>query len=154
MPTDPRLTDESTKDKNKSLNMYSFHKRDVKQKSSFFKAFKFACQGFIFAFVNGTRIKNLLALTVLVILAALLLRISTAELVTIVVLCGVMISLELMNTAVEAAVDVASPEYSHLAKIAKDCAAGSVLAMGVASAVVGFIIFIPKVIELIGYNLG
>ena len=154
MPTSPRPTDKSANDLQKSDNMYSFYKKDEKLKSSFFKAFGFACNGLAFAFVNGTRIRNLLVITLLVIVAALLLKISITELLIIIVLCGAMISLELMNTAVEAAVDIASPDYSNLAKIAKDCAAGSVLAMGVASAIVGLLIFTPKVIELLGVNLG
>ena len=153
MAADPVSANKTAKDLEKSCNSYSFHKKGAKQKSSFCKALKFACQGFVFAFLNGARIKNMLVVTALVIAASIFLNVSLSELVSLIVLCGAVISLELMNTAVEAAVDIASPEYSELAKVAKDCASGSVLVMSVASAVVGLIIFAPKVLDLITGNL-
>ena len=55
---------------------------------------------------------------------------------------------EAINTAIEALVDLASPEHHALAKIAKDCAAGGVLIAAIGSAVIGFIIFLPHLIDL------
>ena len=56
------------------------------------------------------------------------------------------ISLELVNSAIEATVDIAMPEINEKAKVAKDVAAGAVLVSAIASAIIGLIIFIPKVI--------
>ena len=72
------------------------------------------------------------------------LGLDKGEWVAIVLCCAIVISLECMNTAVEAAVDLASPEIHPLAKKAKDCAAGAVLVSAVGAAVVGCIIFAPK----------
>ncbi len=51
--------------------------------------------------------------------------------------------LELMNTAVEAVVDMASPHYHPLAKVAKDAAAGSVLVAAAGAVAVGLWVFLP-----------
>ena len=56
------------------------------------------------------------------------------------------LSFELINTAVESAIDLLSPEWELLAKRAKDCAAASVYVAALASIVVAAIIFIPRVL--------
>ena len=53
------------------------------------------------------------------------------------------LGLELMNTAVEAAVDMASPQYHPLAKVAKDAAAGAVLVAAAGAVGVGLWMFLP-----------
>ena len=55
-----------------------------------------------------------------------------------------------MNTAIESVVDLVSPEYHILAKRAKDCAAGAVYLVAIASAAVGIIIFVPRTLLMIG----
>ena len=59
------------------------------------------------------------------------------------------ICLELVNTAIERAVDLTTKEYKELAKIAKDVAAGAVLVMSMFSVIIGIIIFLPKLMLLI-----
>jgi undecaprenol kinase len=55
-----------------------------------------------------------------------------------------MIALELVNSAIERVVDLASPDIHPLAKEAKDIAAGAVLVFAAASAIIGLLIFLPK----------
>ena len=62
----------------------------------------------------------------------------------------VVLGLELVNTAVEAVVDLASEDYHPLAKKAKDTAAGAVLIAAMAAAVIGVIIFGPKLLAVMG----
>ena len=57
-------------------------------------------------------------------------------------------SLELVNTAIEEVVNLASPSINPVAKISKDVAAGAVLLSALFSVVVGIIIFLPKFISL------
>lgn len=57
---------------------------------------------------------------------------------------GLVIVAELVNTAVEAAVDLASPEYDPLARAAKDVAAGAVLVAAFAAAAVGWVVLVPR----------
>ena len=54
-----------------------------------------------------------------------------------------------MNTALENAVDLVSPEQSRLAEAAKDAAAGAVLVSASVAAVIGCVIFAPKILALI-----
>lgn len=55
---------------------------------------------------------------------------------------------ECVNTAVEAVVDLASPEYHELAKVAKDCAAGAVLLASIVSLFIGVALFLPRIISV------
>lgn len=62
---------------------------------------------------------------------------------------GLILSLELVNTAVEAVVDLVTEEKKPLAKIAKDTAAGAVLVAAIMAAAVGLVIFVPKLVSSI-----
>lgn len=57
--------------------------------------------------------------------------------VPVLIMCALVLSLELINSAIEAAVDLISPELHPLAKVAKDAAAGAVLVAALLSVVVG-----------------
>ena len=61
---------------------------------------------------------------------------------------GLVISLEMVNTAIEIVVDIVSPKYDIRAGRAKDIAAGAVLVNAIVAAIVGLLIFLPKVIGL------
>ena len=84
---------------------------------------------------------------VLVVLAGFFFEISKIEWCICLLLCGLIMALELVNTSVEAAVDLVTEERKPLAKIAKDTAAGAVLIAALFSAVIGCIIFVPKIME-------
>ena len=60
------------------------------------------------------------------------------------------LALELVNTAVEATVDLFTEERKPLAKKAKDAAAGAVLIVAIFAAVIGILIFIPKLLDVAG----
>ncbi len=85
----------------------------------------------------------------LVTVFALVLQCSKLEWCVLIVLFAMVISAELMNTALEAAVNLTSPEHQPLAKLAKDTAAGAVLVTATAAFIVGMIIFVPKTWSLI-----
>ena len=55
---------------------------------------------------------------------------------------------EAFNTAIEAVVDLVTPDYKKLAKVGKDCGAAAVLIAAIGAAVIGFLIFLPYLIEL------
>lgn len=75
------------------------------------------------------------------------LGLSLCEWAVIILCMALVMSLECANTAIEAAVDLASPDIHPLAKKAKDCAAGAVLLASIGSAVVGCVIFVPKLLR-------
>ena len=110
------------------------------------KSFVYAFAGIASA-VRGERNMriHLLAAVAAVSLGAWL-GISACEWAAVVICCALVMSLECLNTAIEAAVDLASPDIHPLAKKAKDCAAGAVLIAAIGSAVVGCIVFAPKLL--------
>lgn len=95
---------------------------------------------------NNFRIQLLVSLMVLV--AGISLKLSTFEWIIIILCIFIVLALELMNTAVENVVNLVTSEYHPLAKKAKDAAAASVLIFSVATAIIGCIIFLPKILEL------
>ena len=80
----------------------------------------------------------------LVIIFGLILNISVGEWFVCIICFAIVISAEMFNTAFEQMVDIAMPEKDPRAKFVKDVAAGGVLVMAIASAVIGLIIFVPK----------
>lgn len=87
---------------------------------------------------------------ILVTLAGTLFHITPTQWCICLLLFALVASLELVNTAVEAVVDLVTEEKKPLAKIAKDTAAGAVLFSAIVSAIIGCIIFIPYLLELLG----
>ena len=93
-------------------------------------------------------------MTVCVVIAGLICGISREEWFVCFVLFGLVMSLELVNTSVEAVVDLVTEEKKPLAKKAKDAAAGAVLIAAIFAAVIGLTIFVPKVpvvLKLLGF---
>ena len=85
-------------------------------------------------------------MAVLVVAFGFILRISITEWCICLVLFGLIMALELVNTAIEAVVDLVTQEYRPLAKAAKDTAAGAVLIASIMAAITGLIIFIPRLL--------
>lgn len=109
-------------------------------------SFKYAFQGILTALKTEQNLKIHFAIMILVIIAGFILKISSIEWITCVILFAFVISLELINTAIETVVDLAMPEINEKAKIAKDVAAAAVLVSAICAAIVGVIIFIPKIL--------
>lgn len=85
----------------------------------------------------------------LVVLMGLMFNLSYLEWLVILICFMAVISSELFNTALENVVDLASPKINIKAKLAKDIAAGAVLVNAFFSAIIGLIIFIPKITILL-----
>lgn len=112
-------------------------------------SFKYAGTGIISAFKKEKNMKiHYLAMAIVVILGFVF-KIEPIEWVICIALFGGVIGAEMFNTAIETVVDMVSPHKNEKAKIAKDVAAGGVLIWAISAAIIGGIIFIPKVIELI-----
>jgi undecaprenol kinase/diacylglycerol kinase (ATP) len=84
-----------------------------------------------------------------VLLAALIARLSRTDILFLLLAVTLMIVTELINTAVEKAVDLAMPDRHPLAKIAKDVAAASVLVSAVFAVIVGMIVFYEPIDRLV-----
>jgi diacylglycerol kinase (ATP) len=88
-----------------------------------------------------------LIISLLVILAALILRLGRDYVVDLVIIIAVVLALELLNTAVESIVDLLTVTHHPLAKTAKDAAAGAVLVASVAAVVIGYLVFYQGLIN-------
>ncbi|MBM6775261.1 diacylglycerol kinase [Olsenella profusa] len=108
---------------------------------SFRKSFLFAIQGFRTAVSTERNIKVMLAVGACAVAAGLVLQIDLVSWAIILLCCGVVITAELLNTAVETVVDLVSPEFHPLAGRAKDIAAAAVWVLSLLVAVVGVLVF-------------
>mgnify|MGYP002542163266 FL=1 len=120
-----------------------------KKNKKLINSFKCAIQGIIQAIKTERNVKIHITIMILVIISGIVLKIAKQEWITCIILFGLVISLELVNSAIETTVDIAMPEINEKAKNAKDIAAGAVLISAISSAIIGLTIFIPKIIEFI-----
>ena len=113
------------------------------------KSFVYATRGIISAFKTE---QNLLVHTIALIINVILmivLKLNTLECALIAVVITLVFALEMVNTAIEYAIDMAMPQIHPLAKISKDVSSGAVLMASIGALAVGLIIYLPKIIELL-----
>ena len=77
--------------------------------------------------------------------AGMVFGLSRMEWIAVTIVIGAVLAAEAVNSSIEALADLVSPEYNEAIKRTKDLAAGAVLLMAIAAAIVGFVIFIPKI---------
>lgn len=116
----------------------------MKKEKNIFKSFKYAFEGILTSLKAERNMKIHFTIMIFVIILGIILKISKIEWIICIVLFGFVISLELVNTAIENTVDLITQEKNPKAKIAKDVAAGAVLISAITAAVIGLIIFVPK----------
>ena len=120
------------------------------KKDPLYKSFGYAFQGIFNTIRTERNIKIHCAAAILVTIFGIWLQISKTEWMICFILFGLILALELVNTAVEATVDLFTEERKPLAKKAKDDAAGAVVVAAIFAAVIGILIFIPKLLEVAG----
>jgi diacylglycerol kinase (ATP) len=115
-------------------------------------SFKYAAAGVTYAFHTQRNFRIHCVMGTLAITIGALLRLTGVEMAVICITSGLVLTLELLNTAIESVVDLTVGQtYHELAKIAKDCAAGAVLISAFASVLVGACLVIPKAILLFAH---
>ena len=120
----------------------------TEERKKIINSFKYAFEGIKSSLKTERNMRIHFSMMVLVIVAGILLDISTYEWMICIILFGMVIGGELVNTAIEEVTDLVTTEINPKAKLAKDIAAGAVLIMAITSAIIGLIIFIPKIILL------
>lgn len=108
---------------------------------NFMQSFKYAVSGFFFALMHERNLRFHIWAAVIVFIFAYNFGLTKIEWAALVMVITFVLVCELINTAVENAVDTATRKYSPTAKIAKDVAAGAVLISAVSAVVVGIILF-------------
>src|SRR4051794_36011908 len=112
---------------------------------AFFHAFK-GMQNFFFSERNG---KIQLFIAGFTVAAAFLLNISSIEWIAILLCISLVLSLEMLNSAIEKICDLIHKDFHPIIKIIKDVSAAAVLWSSIISTAIGFIIFIPKIMVLL-----
>lgn len=116
---------------------------DNRNKGPFWRSFSHAIAGILTAAKMERNMRFHLVCSCLVLFLSYYFSLTRTEWVFILFLIGGMLSLELINTAVERVVDLVTLEYHPLAKQAKDLAAGAVFIYAILSITAGIIIFWP-----------
>ena len=131
------------------MNMISRDERK-KQKGikKFLNSFTYPIKGLRYAYKNEQNLVVDVGIALIVIIFGFIFRVNKVEWAILFLTIGLVISCELVNTAIEAVVDLVTQDYHPLAKVAKDTSAAAVFVFAIIAVIVGLIIFLPKVIDL------
>ena len=125
--------------------------REEKRKFGIFRlvnSFKYSIDGLKYALVHEQNLVIHFIIAFLVVLVGFLFHLELFEWVILLFAIGSVISAELLNSALEATVDLITEEKKKNAKIAKDIGSTSVLLFAIAAAIIGVLIFLQKLIAL------
>lgn len=112
---------------------------------NFFKGFLYAFNGLIVFFRHERNGRVQLVVAILVIVVGLIFSVSRTEWIVLLFCIASVLSLEMINSAIEKLCNLVHPKYHPAVKVIKDISAGAVLWFSVISAIIGFIIFLPKI---------
>ncbi len=111
------------------------------------ESFNFAIEGIIHVLRTQRNMRIHFAIAIGVLVAALAFDVSRLELIALLLAIAFVLIAEMVNTAIEAAVDVASTSFDPMAKLAKDIGAGAVLIAAVNAIAVGYLVFSGQVAD-------
>lgn len=110
---------------------------------------KYSIEGLIYSYKNEKSVDLHAILSIITIVLGFILKISLTQWAVVLITLGVVLAIELLNTAIEAVVDMVTLEYHPLAKVAKDCGSAATFTLTMIGIVIICVIYVPKVIELI-----
>jgi len=116
---------------------------------AFLRGFIYAFEGIAHVVRTERNARVHLLIACLVIVAGVWLQVTAVEWAILALTIGIVISAEMVNTVAEMAVDLLTPRFHPLAKVAKDVSAGAVLVTALASVGVGLAIFWPRLWALV-----
>ena len=112
------------------------------------KSFHHAIDGIIYVTKYEHNMVIIISATILACAFGFIFNISLNEWLFIILICGTISACEMMNSAVEATVDLVTTEIHPLAKIAKDTASSATLVLCITALIGGIVIFLPKILAL------
>jgi diacylglycerol kinase (ATP) len=118
---------------------------NVGRSPSVLQSFNFAFEGIIHVLRTQRNMRIHFAIAVGVLIAALVVGVGRLELVALLLAISFVLIAEMLNTALEAGIDVATTSFDPLAKLAKDIAAGAVLIATVNAIAVGYLVFVERI---------
>lgn len=116
----------------------------------FKKSFGYSIEGLKYAYKYEQSMFIHLIVTVLVVIVNIIFNVSAFEWLVTFLAIGMVLASELINTAIEAVVDLVTLEIHPLAKIAKDCGSAATFVLAMMAAVIGLIVYIPYIMEFLG----
>lgn len=111
-------------------------------------SFKYAFSGIVYGYKNEQNMLVHILAAICVIVLGFIFKIDAYEWLFVISAIGLVIAAELINTAIEATIDIVCKTYNIEAKIAKDTAAACVLVLATTALAGGIFIFLPKIIAL------
>lgn len=132
--------------------MTKISRDDIKKRGfkRFIKSFGYSIDGLKYAYKYEQSMLIHVIATIAVITVNLLLKVTGMEWLITLLAIGMVLSAELINTAIEAVVDLVTLEIHPLAKIAKDCGSAATLVLALMAAAIGLVVYIPYLIKLLG----
>lgn len=134
------LQDNNTPKRNK-------HNGTVLEK--YLKSFFHAIDGIVYCIKYEHNIIIILAAIIVAVFLGLIFNIESYEWLFVLSMCGFISAMEMVNSSIEATIDLAMPEEHPLAKIAKDTASAATLILCIVALIGGIIIFLPKIMGLL-----
>lgn len=119
------------------------------KKQTIIKAFANAFNGIKYFFLHEKNGKIQLCVASIVVFVAAGMDVSTMQWIALLFCIAMVLAAEMMNTAIEHLCNMIQEEYHPVIKIVKDVSAGAVLFISIISAIIGCIIFIPKILNLL-----
>lgn len=120
-------------------------KRGLKR---FIASIKNSLNGLVYAYLNEQSLMLHAFLTIFVLISGFYFHISKMQWAILVVVMAIIIIAELLNTAIEAVVDMVTDKYHELAKVAKDCASAAAFIASILALGLYLYVFLPKFIEM------
>lgn len=119
------------------------------EKRTFIDSVKNCLDGINYVLANEKNFVREIILGIIAVLASYFFGISRMEWIVVILLINFVLIMELLNTALEKVVDLYTTKYNEIAKVVKDVASASVFLMSLFSAIIGFLIFLPYIIEFV-----
>ncbi|QHA92632.1 diacylglycerol kinase family protein [Bacillus sp. N1-1] len=114
----------------------------------FLRSFLYASQGFRYLIKNEQNFLFHLLAGFVVVIAGIVLGLSTIKMCVLLTVIGIMLSLEALNTGVERTIDLITEEEHPIAKVAKDVSAAAVFLFAVISVIIGVLLFFEPIAQL------
>ena len=132
--------------------MSKISRDEIKQRGfkRFVKSFGYSIEGLKYAYKYEQSMLIHVIFTVLVLLFNIILHITGIEWLMTLIAIGMVLSAELINTAIEATVDLITLEINPLAKIAKDCSSAATFVLSLMAAAIGLVVYIPYILSFLG----
>jgi diacylglycerol kinase (ATP) len=125
----------------------------VRRAPTIIDSFNFAFEGIIHVLRTQRNLRIHFGIAFVVLVLALVVNVTKLELIALLISVTFVLIAEMLNSALEAAIDIATTSFDPMAKLAKDIAAGAVLIAAVNAVAVGYLVFAGKVADRSAHRL-